>query len=149
MSTRQSTGLPCHLWRLVKAASTQGVQLELNKPAEVLKQELPIFYHIGGTDGRSMENSTVHQCLREKHKVKTIVDYALVVGRLNHPRGHHVAHRNCECVDCDTDHRRNGCNNPHRCAIVADKKMWKLRLKWCLETETNRDGLTLTQHRHK
>lgn len=149
VSTRQSAGLPEHLRRLVKAASVHGMRLELPKPAEDLKKELPIFYHIGGANGRCTENSPALRCLRERHRVRTVADCAAAADHLNRSRTNHVPRRNCECTDCDSDRRRLGCDNPHRCALAAVKRLRKLRPKWHPDTNHINDGLTLTKRRKK
>ncbi|KAI0650458.1 hypothetical protein C8Q79DRAFT_902247, partial [Trametes meyenii] len=132
---------------MVKVAKKYGVKCEVRNPAADLRGRMPIWYHIGEGVGRSSANSTASRCLRERHNVEATEDCARVAARLD--TAEHRPRKNCDCLYCDRDRRVNGCGNPHRCAVAAERAVSKLCRTWNPKRRGNNDGLTLTKNREE
>ncbi len=137
--------LPEALKRMLKAARKYGVKVDAPNPSESLKQRMPVWYHLGKGDGRSVANTVASKCLREKHGVTTVLDSTRVARRTY--LLDHTAAGNCKCNECVNDRRHLGCTNPGRCALAA-RKMWEnLEPIWRSADQGVGDGLTLTPNR--
>ncbi|KAI0353110.1 hypothetical protein OH77DRAFT_1358796, partial [Trametes cingulata] len=132
---------------MVKVAKKFGVRCSVSNPSHQLRNAIPIWYHKGWKEGRSVANTVAAKCLRERHLVSTTAQCAKVAARLKSAAYGHVARANCGCADCDSDRRVRCCNNPHRCATAALKLVDRLRPKWHPDRRANDDGLTLTRTR--
>ncbi|KAI0693951.1 hypothetical protein C8T65DRAFT_585428, partial [Cerioporus squamosus] len=146
VSMQRARKLPEDLRRMLKAAASYGVRVEARNPAKVLKLAMPIWYHLGKTEGNSVANSVAARCLRDNHKVVTVMDAVVVVrGRMMT----NVVHRqksNCKCGMCEGD-RRMGCKNPQRCVEAAKKLTEKLHPMWNPNINEPGDNLSLTRRR--
>ncbi|KAI0684023.1 hypothetical protein C8T65DRAFT_781194 [Cerioporus squamosus] len=150
VSLRQAGGLPEDLRRMVKTAEKYGIRVDTPNPAKMLQHAMPIWYHLGKTEGRSTANSKAAKCLRTNHGVSTVLQATKVAGRLPRQGAHTGTHRpnqHCACVSCDEDRRIRGCDNPHRCAMAAAKLLEHLVPVWNVSGPTQKDGLTLTERR--
>ncbi|KAI0650598.1 hypothetical protein C8Q79DRAFT_894682, partial [Trametes meyenii] len=130
---------------MATAAKKYGLRCEARNPARSLRENMPVWYHVGTRPGNSTANSVASKCLRERHGVNTTAQCELVAERLRES-GHKNSPK-CPCRACDADRRVRGCENPHRCATAARKAIKRLWMKWRPEARTNDDGLTLTRER--
>ncbi len=147
VSLRQSAGLSATLRRMMKIALKHNVCADSPNPTEELKMKLPIWYHIGREEGRNPANTVASKCLREKHEVVSVLDCSKVAARLTNQVRNHRQRIDCPCGDCTKDRDELGCNNPHRCALAAQKAITKLVPLWKPGNAPPNDGLTLTKHR--
>ncbi|KAI0646198.1 hypothetical protein C8Q79DRAFT_891669, partial [Trametes meyenii] len=131
---------------LVKVAKKYNVRCEARNPAKDLREQVPIWHHMGTKQGKSVANTVASKCLRERHGVTTVAQCAGVAKRLKEGgEDNHWKNAGCECHDCDVDRRVRGCDNPHRCATAAGKALEKLTMKWRPERRENEDGLSRTR----
>lgn len=147
VSTRKKAGLPTDLRRMVKVAEKYGVRCEVRKPTKNLRNEFPIWYHVGIAAGRCTANSKSSKCLREHHKVLTVAQCHVAAQRLTTAGTAHRPTRSCDCPPCIFDREEQGCDNPHRCAEAARRAVERLYPKWRPTEGENKDGLTLTRRR--
>ncbi len=150
VSTTQRGGLSEDLRRMLRVAEKYGVRVDAPNPALALRRAMPVWYHIGKAEGRSVANTKASRCLRENHRVTTVSDAVRVADRLPRRTGQAGVHRQnaaCKCVACDEDRRLRGCDNPHRCAVAAQKLSQNLDPIWQDLPDENSDGLTLTNAR--
>lgn len=150
VSTHHSVGLRRDLRRMMKTATKYNLAISTNNPTEVFKAALPMWYHVGEADGRSLANTLSARCLREKHGVLTVGECAAVAERLSR-RGAtgspHTPKRTCMCYECERDRTVKGCDDPHRCAGMAAKLLQKLTPLWKLSPVSRTDNLSLTPRR--
>ncbi|EIW54202.1 uncharacterized protein TRAVEDRAFT_133000, partial [Trametes versicolor FP-101664 SS1] len=133
----------------MKAAKKYGVACETTNPSAAIRAQLPVWYHVGRSEGRISENSKSCKCLRDAHQVRTVSQCAEVATRLDSEEHEHRPHRGCQCEHCRRDRDLYGCDNPHRCASAAALILSRLTSKWSLTREDNNDGLTLTPRRKR
>ena len=149
VSTRQSAGLPRDLRRMVAAANKYEVRIEANNPARELRDLLPIWYHLGTTVEKIMGNSPSNKCLRENHRVVTVLDCMGVAARIRGCEDHRNSPA-CPCDECHHERVMWNCGNPARCAEAAQKLITQLMPKWTPMVEPlPKDGLSLTKSRKR
>ncbi|KAI0659857.1 hypothetical protein C8Q70DRAFT_893816, partial [Cubamyces menziesii] len=132
---------------MIKCAKKYHVALDVAKPNAALRKAMPIWYHPELGDGRDVSKTASAICLRSRHEVKTVGQCMRVAQRLTHPSGMHRQNGTCECGDCLRDRIDRGCDNPHRCAVAANKLTLRLRSKWDPKENVINDGLSLTKDR--
>ncbi|KAI0698300.1 hypothetical protein C8T65DRAFT_710193 [Cerioporus squamosus] len=71
-STHQTAGLGRDLARIVKVAKKYSAALVPLNVTERFKEQLPIWYHLGETEGRSLANTVSAKCLHDRHDVITM-----------------------------------------------------------------------------
>ncbi|KAI0700489.1 hypothetical protein C8T65DRAFT_543347, partial [Cerioporus squamosus] len=71
-STHPVVGLSRDLKCMLQTANRYNAALAPVNPAEGFKGSMPVWYHIGETEGRSLANSLSARCLREQHGVVTV-----------------------------------------------------------------------------
>ncbi len=160
-SLRQTAGLPRDLKDMIQKARKYGLVVDAPNPRQDLKSAMPLWYHIGMEEGRRVPNSKSGRCLRERHAVLTVLDCLRVVGRLRDLANGNSArdaqqrdgtrHRPaaaCRCASCVED-RSVGCDNPHRCAQMAQKLLNSLKPIWSIGGTPDKDGMTLTASRRR
>ncbi len=147
ISTHHTAGLSCDLKRLAKVAEKYNLRIEAPNPAETFKEAMPVWYHIGEDEGRSLANTVSARCLRENHAVMTVGECASVAARIGLTGGRHKARRTCTCYECDRDRTVKGCTDPSRCAAMAARMVEKLYPIWRLEPTREQDNLSLTPTR--
>ncbi|EIW59709.1 RNase H, partial [Trametes versicolor FP-101664 SS1] len=132
---------------MILVAKKFGVCCDVRVASQALKGAMPVWYHIGEESGRSMANTKAGKCLRKNHGVKTVAQADLVTRRLRPEDPDHVPRRDCECAECVSDRMERGCENPHKCALAAERLVERLRPMWNLAQDGAADGLSLTQCR--
>lgn len=149
VSTRAKAGLPTCLKEMIKAARKYGVRCVTANPTKNLREQLPVWSHVGRLPGCALENTPSCKCLRRNHQVRTVGQCLAMARRLRDDGSGHAARPSCECADCVSDRDVAGCDNPHRCATAAERVLAKLGEKWSVERDGNVDGLTLTSRRKR
>lgn len=152
VSTQKKVRLGTGLARMVKVATKYNASIATINPSESFKEEMPIWYHIGELQGRSLANSLSAKCLRERHGVETVGQCVRAAARIieQTPRrqgSSHSPNKNCGCHDCARDRERGGCDDPHRCATMAAKLVNRLGPLWKRTTDHRCDNLSLTPRR--
>ncbi|KAL1941465.1 hypothetical protein VTO73DRAFT_7282 [Trametes versicolor] len=149
ISTRAKAGIPRCLKAMIKAAKKYGIRCETTNPSKDLREQLPVWSHIGRKAGRCNENSPACRCLRNNHQIRTVGQCAAAAQRLIDSSSAHVPRPTCACEDCELDRARYLCLNPHRCATAAKRIVGRLENKWDPRRAGNEDGLTLTKNRKR
>ncbi|KAJ7749017.1 hypothetical protein B0H14DRAFT_2296542, partial [Mycena olivaceomarginata] len=107
-----------------------------------IKEELPIFFHVGLKKGRTKHNnSECARCLRDNHNMRTTGDTLAIVER-NYFR--HSRRKNCACGSCRED-RGRGCISPCLCQEEAIKFLDGLAEKWDPRRKINQPCAELTE----
>ncbi|KAG2738108.1 hypothetical protein P692DRAFT_201661577, partial [Suillus brevipes Sb2] len=132
---------------LLKTAKTHNVSFAPIKLSKELKTQLPAWWHLGAAP--RTYNKAKNQCLQKTHSISTIKDLMKTSQRLHRSNDgeQHSNRKNCACSTCKID-RRNGCQNPHKCAQIAQSILQKISPKFDPSTTPVKDNLTLT-HRRK
>ncbi|RDX52449.1 RNase H [Lentinus brumalis] len=134
---------------MVLTATKHNLQVDPGNPSEEFKAAMPIWYHVGELEGRSVANSLSAKCLRKNHGVVNVGQCAWIARRAIAIRTRGVTHtpsRGCRCAECDAD-RRNGCTDPARCAAMAQRFVSKLGPVWIPDQSRLNDSLSLTPRR--
>jgi hypothetical protein len=139
--------IPRNIINLLKTAKTHNVSFAPIKLSKELKTQLPAWWHLGATP--RTYNKAKNQCLQKTHSISTIKDLMKTSQRLHRSNvgEQHSNRKNCACSTCKID-RRNGCQNPHKCAQIAQSILQKISPKFDPSTTPVKDNLTLT-HRRK
>ncbi|KAH9833095.1 uncharacterized protein C8Q71DRAFT_686284, partial [Rhodofomes roseus] len=151
-ATKGKTRLPKYLQTMMATGKKYNVSFAAIKLDRRLKEELPVWYHLGATKQlRRLNNTKVSDCLRQKHGVHVIANLLKVtethIPIINGQMGSEAQIENeCECDKCE-DLRNKGCKHPETCRQAAARILGLIRPKWHPENENN-DGLSLT-HRRK
>ncbi|KAJ6450258.1 hypothetical protein C8R45DRAFT_849140, partial [Mycena sanguinolenta] len=112
---------------MLRLATKFHLKLDALALAKDVKEELPIFFHVGGNkEATKHNNSACAKCLRDKHGARSTGDMLGIVER-NYLR--HSRRSNCACAPCRED-RQNGCEKPYRCQEEAIKILACLHEKW-------------------
>lgn len=114
---------------MVKTANEYGVTFNLSVLSTALKQELPVWHHIGLDHGKIRNNGQRESCLRRTHLISMVGDLERFIARAC--LGCHKPNNKCKCKECELD-RAAGCTKPHGCASATVKILSKLPPKWDL-----------------
>lgn len=102
---------------MIKAANKYNVAFAPVSLSEEVKQKLPIWHHLGVSEGKKiLNNDKWAKCQQNKHKITTAGDMADYATK--HLPSRHKTRRNCGCEPCKAS-RRTGCKNPHLCQSAA------------------------------
>ena len=132
--------------RMLKAAKTYSATFAPIRITNKLKEAMPAWLQIGHQ--KTIPQNAQAKCLIGTHNATTIKDLCRVTERLKrvYRGGVHAPVHSCHCKDC-TEDRENGCTNPQRCAIDAQRRLEKLVPKMNPMTQTHNDNLSLTTRR--
>lgn len=132
--------------RMLKAAQKHKLTFAPLNISRPLREQLPAWQHLGVE--RDPPQNPRSLCLVLTHNSKRVKDLLQVTNKLEnmHPTGTHFPVFSCHCEDC-TEDRTNGCENPQRCAIEAQKRLDKITPKLNPKRQTYQDNLSLTQRR--
>lgn len=146
-----SARLPEYLARMMTTAKRWNVSLAAVKLDHDAKAGLPIWYHLGALKKlRSMNNSHLSHCLRDRHGALLVADLLPLPRRAcfvaASAGGNDYLPDLCRCRACAAD-RATGCKGPHRCCRAARELLKLIRPKWDPADVCRQDGLTLTRRR--
>ena len=132
--------------RMLKAAKTYNVTFAPIRVAKNLKLAMPAWLQIGHE--KTIPQNAQAKCLINAHNAMTVKDLCKITERLKrtYRGGVHTPVFSCHCEDC-TDDRTNGCINPQRCAIDAQRRLEKLVPKLNPLGPTHNNNLSLTTQR--
>ena len=133
---------------MVITAEKYSVRVEANNPAKELRDALPIWYHLGTMAEQIMGNSPSNRCLRDNHKVMTVLD-CITVATWAESFEEHKKSPACPCLACHEDRTIRNCENPVRCIEAAKKLTKQLMPKWSPKENPTKDGLSLTRSRKR
>ncbi|PBK66452.1 hypothetical protein ARMSODRAFT_916747, partial [Armillaria solidipes] len=130
---------------MLRVAKSLNVRLDMQTPSRDVRRQIPLWHHVGfkKTTIQKRYGSRAVKCLMEKHEVETAGEAADVTLRLGSAT--HKGRRNCACDPCRQDRLQRDCENPHECALTADKWLNQLEEKWDPRRLDQNDGLDLTQ----
>lgn len=132
--------------RMIKAAKKYNTVFAPINLSRQLRERLPAWQHLGVEIPPPQNPQS--RCLANNHESSRTKDMLKITERLqfSYTRGTHKPDYTCECEDCQTD-RTNGCTNPQRCALEAQKRLKRITLKLDPERPQNQDELTRTSPR--
>ncbi|KAF5388106.1 hypothetical protein D9615_000030 [Tricholomella constricta] len=123
-----NTSLPMSLRTMLKAAKKHKLAFAPKDPTTHLKNQMPIWYHIGTKPTKKiLNNDEWARCHRNTHKITTTGHMAHYVNEQMPPR--HKVRKNCACQVCKA-HRSKGCKNPTKCKTAATKTLDCIEDKW-------------------
>jgi ribonuclease HI len=145
MKGERTTHLDAGTLNLLKTAKKYNVNFAPIKLSEDLKEKLSAWSHIGKTKATPLNPAA--RCLIQNHPTKSVKDLTRVSLRLNKEINKvHIPVYFCHCDDCEQD-RNQGCENPQKCAIEAQKHLNKITPKFQPNERNHNDNLTLTPRR--
>lgn len=132
--------------RMLKAAHKYKLTFTPLNLSQCLRSQLPAWQHLGVE--KEVPQNPRSLCLLATHNLTQVKDLLHTAKKLNnlHPEGTHFPLFSCHCEDCSTD-RLNGCENPQRCAIEAQKRLDRITPKLDPKRQTHPDNLSLTRRR--
>ena len=134
--------------RMLKTAHKHNVAFAPINLSRDLRESLPAWQHLG-VEKQAPRNPR-SRCLVKNHESTNVKDMINITERLKGAyRGEqHTPVFSCQCLDCKTD-RKNGCENPQRCAIEAQKRLERITHKLNPMRSPNRDNLSLMKRRRE
>ncbi|KAJ7582306.1 hypothetical protein C8J56DRAFT_895093 [Mycena floridula] len=121
--------LPELLRFMVGTTEKYGFLFKDIEPTQEMKEQMPIWHHVAEDVHKKHENvSVTTKCLQKKHKMVYTKDAVQIASQLDDKN--HVPHSECLCDRCDLDRKVYHCLNPHKCVILAEKKLSGLLKKW-------------------
>ncbi|KAI0720985.1 hypothetical protein C8T65DRAFT_533772, partial [Cerioporus squamosus] len=148
ISTASNVSLPPYLKSMIKMAVKYGVRFQAIDPSDALKDALPIWRHFALPDEYRLIQAKSVKCAMSVHRLADVGQATRMAARLN-AVGVAAAHRptaNCCCNECLAD-KRNGCDNPHLCALAVRRILMLLAPRWGTGLPRPYDGLSLTVRR--
>ncbi|KAJ6491823.1 hypothetical protein C8R47DRAFT_976306 [Mycena vitilis] len=131
---------------MLKTAKNFDLEFDALALGKDIKEELPIFFHLGGNaDFPRHNNSSCAKCLRDNHRVRDARDILDILER-NYDR--HSRRRNCACIPCKSD-RRAGCDTPYKCHEEGIKLLDCLDEKWDPRQAVRQSNKDLTEDERK
>lgn len=132
---------------MVKAAKKHKAAFAPINISQDLRERLPAWNHPGVEDVISRNPQA--KCLAENHKSTKVKDLLRIRERLqgSYNRGPHQPDYTCLCEDCSND-KDNGCINPQRCALEAQKRLQAITPKLHPLRPPNQDNLTGSRSRN-
>ena len=127
--------------RMIKAAKKHKAAFAPINLSRELRERLPVWHHLGIESATPRNQQT--KCLTTNHKATSVKDLLKISERLqeNWNRDPHRPDYTCCCEDCTND-RENGCENPQRCALEAQKRIQEISPKLHPLRPPNQDNLT-------
>ena len=124
------TSLPQSLRRMLGVAKKYNVGIKPLLPNGALKNNMPIWHHIGSDPHkRPQNNSALARCLRNKHKILTTGELYNFAMEILPPC--HNGHKNCACQPCKRI-ANLGCNHTVTILVSVEQKVGKLYKHYCL-----------------
>jgi len=112
---------------MLKTAELFHVAFSPTAPDAKLKQQLPIWHHLGLENEQICNNGIRETCLWQNHDITTVGDLVAFTTRVQ-PETHRPSMK-CNCETCRLDCIA-GCTKPHSCESVAVKLLNKLPKKF-------------------
>ncbi|KAE9383052.1 hypothetical protein BT96DRAFT_961109 [Gymnopus androsaceus JB14] len=135
--TSSKNQLP-ELKMLTDTARKYGVRIEGIAFSRQIICAMPIWYHKEASIAiRSMNQTLASNCLRTKHKVRTVGE-TLEVSKLCQSDDHEP-NSDCLCNRCSHLRDAHNCEHPHGCARQASKLLDTLPPKWDPRSELPED----------
>jgi ribonuclease HI/exonuclease III len=139
--------LPKDIIEMIKVGHECHVTLQSLKPSQNLKEELPIWYHMGATYKLiELTNKPEARCLRHMHKVQKVRDIYNITKSSSR---NHKPRKDCKCNSCATTREITHCANPHKCNKMAHEIIQTLYPKWNPSNQPLQDSLNLTPRRKR
>ncbi|KAL4080426.1 hypothetical protein J3A83DRAFT_4084207 [Scleroderma citrinum] len=111
------TKLPSHLRRIIKAARTHNLSLDVIAFHPTLLQQALTWFHIGATSALNhLNNHTDTTCLREQHGVISVGEMANIT-KLSF-NGNHCSSPYCQCTTCIQVRTSHNCLKPFKCVAL-------------------------------
>jgi ribonuclease HI len=132
--------------RMLKAANRYDVNFAPVRMTRNLKEAMPAWLNPGHE--KTIPQNPQARCLVNTHNATRIKDLCRTTERLRriYRGGIHSPVFSCHCEDCTKD-REEGCENPQKCTIDAQKRLNKLTPKLNPLAPIHDDNLSLTRRR--
>ena len=113
---------------MIKAAKKHRVAFAPINISPDLRKQLPTWQHLGIE--RQIPRNPRARCLAKNHESKRVKDMMKINDRLkgNYRGSVHTPVFSCHCDDCERD-REEGCKNPQRCTLEAQRRLEKITPK--------------------
>ncbi|KAJ7831750.1 hypothetical protein B0H13DRAFT_1654551 [Mycena leptocephala] len=134
--------LPQPLKKMLKTAMKFNLKFDALALKTEVKNELPVFLHLGGKEALNRHNNSVGAlCLRANHESKLTGDLLKMIQR---DYSRHNRRRNCACPPCKAD-RQAGCRAPFKCLEEAITILDCVYEKWDPRSPLNQPLPNLTE----
>ena len=134
--------------RMIKSAKKYNTAFAPINISERLREQLPAWQHLGVE--KTIPQNKQAKCLMKNHESAKVKDMMKISERLQgmYRGGTHKPDYTCTCSDCDAD-KKEGCENPQRCALEAKKRLDKITAKLNPARPPNLDDLTRSRRRRE
>ena len=148
-SLHATSKLPEDIIQMMKTGQKFGVSFEALKLSDLVKEQLPAWYHLcTGQHMVSLNNQSASKCLRDNHLVKTVGQLIQHTKRERDPSApRHSNRANYACNYCKHDRQYFNCATPNKCSLMARRLLDQLQPKWHPFNVPPIDGLTHTLNR--
>jgi exonuclease III len=149
-SLHSASKLSREIIQMMKTGQKFGVSFEAIKLSDLVKEQLPAWYHLGmDQQMSSLNNHKASKCLRENHSVKTVEDLVQNTRRerVTSSTQKHLNRSNCACQYCKHDRQVYACVAPNKCFLMAKRLLAQLQAKWHPDNHAAVDNLTHTPNR--
>lgn len=132
--------------RMLSVAKKYRTNLAAIRLSPGVRATLPAWYH-PASEPRTMTNVNA-RCLLSKHAARTVADLIKSANKeIGQARNRtHVPSQTCVCMECVND-RRDGCRNPHACALEAVTRLNDIAPKYNPLAFNSHNTLSLTPDR--
>ncbi|KAF5376294.1 hypothetical protein D9615_008538 [Tricholomella constricta] len=128
-SSSGKAGISADIRNLQKTAKKFGLRTEGIAFSKDIANMRPIWYHCDASKKiRRLNNGATSECLKSKHRMRTVGDAAQIVLLLEEQT--HIRTTNCVCTGCTTQRTTVMCEHPHDCAKKAEALLNTLHEKW-------------------
>ncbi|KAK0222653.1 hypothetical protein EDD85DRAFT_779184 [Armillaria nabsnona] len=143
VNLKHNLQLPKHIVTMLRTGKSFNLCLDILNPSQDVQCQIPIWHHTGvKTKKHKRYGSKTCKCLMNSHNVETAGE-AMDLERQLHST-EHKSRWDCKCAECHDDHQQRGCDNPHRCALMARDLLNNLMEKWDPQRPDQDNGLHLT-----
>ncbi|KNZ82218.1 hypothetical protein J132_04178 [Termitomyces sp. J132] len=133
---------------IIKTAKEFNVRPEGLAFSREIMEELPIWYHFAADPKiHKMNSGKVVECLKAKHKVKTVGEASELANILLNCG--HVESDECECPGCMMLENTKGCLHPHLCVNRVNNMLNTLPSKWDPRAEQPDDRINQMCSEHQ
>ena len=132
--------------RMLRIARKYKTNLAAIRLSPSVRASLPAWYHPYAVP-RPITNVSA-RCLLNKHATKYVADLIKTADKVRRQTRNnaHEPSQACICMEC-VSNRREGCRNPHACALEAESRLHEIAPKYNPFAREHHDTLSLTPNR--
>jgi ribonuclease HI len=117
--------------KMLDVGAKYGVRIETIAVSREAQRDMPIWHHkFAHPPNNYFYNAPKHavNCLKTKHRVKTVRDAETLAAKLRTPR--HKNRKDCKCAGCAVTRAITRCPHPNQCFKKAAEMIEVLEDKW-------------------